>query len=90
MVRTRFALILYFCMVTHRAARHALSKAFLKLMNMVQILLMLELLFTQDYKVEDLFFGASSGSEPSHMEKISSLLAARCTTILLWALIGKF
>ena len=25
-----------------------------------------------------------------HMEKISSLLAARCTTILLWALIGKF
>ena len=27
---------------------------------------------------------------PSHMEKISSLLAARCTTILLWALIGKF
>ena len=25
-----------------------------------------------------------------HVEKISSLLAARCTTILLWALIGKF
>ena len=26
----------------------------------------------------------------NHMEKISSLVAARCTTILLWALIGKF
>ena len=32
---------------------------------MVQILLMLEVLFTQDSKVEDLFCGASSGSEPS-------------------------
>ena len=33
--------------------------------GMVQILLMLEVLFTQDSKVEDLFCGASSGSEPS-------------------------
>ena len=33
--------------------------------NMVQILLMLEVLFTQDSKVEYLFCGASSGSEPS-------------------------
>ena len=32
---------------------------------MVQILLMLEVLFTQDFKVEDLFCGASSRSEPS-------------------------
>ena len=32
---------------------------------MVQILLMLEVLFTQDSKVEDLFCGASSCSEPS-------------------------
>ena len=32
---------------------------------MVQILLMFEVLFTQDSKVEDLFCGASSGSEPS-------------------------
>ena len=32
---------------------------------MVQILLMLEVFFTQDSKVEDLFCGASSGSEPS-------------------------
>ena len=33
--------------------------------DMVQILLMLEVLFTQDSKVEDLFCGASNGSEPS-------------------------
>ena len=32
---------------------------------MVQILLMLEVLFTQDSKVEYLFCGASSGFEPS-------------------------
>ena len=33
--------------------------------DMVQILLMLEVLFLQDSKVEDLFSGASSGYEPS-------------------------
>ena len=33
--------------------------------DMVQILLTLEVLFTQDSKVEDLFCGASSGSDPS-------------------------
>ena len=33
--------------------------------DMVHILLMLEVLFTQDSKVEDLFYGASSGPEPS-------------------------
>ena len=33
--------------------------------DMVQILLMLEVLFTQDSKVGDLFFDASPGSEPS-------------------------
>ena len=33
--------------------------------GMVQIPLMLGVLFTQDFKVEDLFFSASSGSEPS-------------------------
>ena len=32
--------------------------------DMVQILLMLEVLFTQDSKAEDLFCGASPGSEP--------------------------
>ena len=33
--------------------------------DMVQILLMLEVLFPQDSKVENLFCGASSGSEAS-------------------------
>ena len=33
--------------------------------DMVQILLMLEIFFTQDSKIEDLFCGASFGSEPS-------------------------
>ena len=33
--------------------------------DMVQIMLMLEVLFTQDSKVEDIFCGASSGSKPS-------------------------
>ena len=47
-------------MVAHKAACHTLSKAFLKSMK---ILLML--LFTQDSKGEDLFCGASSCSEPS-------------------------
>ena len=32
---------------------------------MVQILLMLKVLFTKDSEVEDLFRGASPGSEPS-------------------------
>ena len=39
-------------------------KGFLEIYeNMVQILLMLEVLFTQDSEAEDLFCGASSGSE---------------------------
>ena len=33
--------------------------------DMVQIQLVLEVLFTQDAKVEDLFCGVSSSSEPS-------------------------
>ena len=33
--------------------------------DMVQILLVLGVLFTQDSEVEDLFCGVSSGSEPS-------------------------
>ena len=33
--------------------------------DMVQTLLMLDVLFTQDSKVEDLFCGASAGSDPS-------------------------
>ena len=39
--------------------------------DMVQILLVLEVLFTQDSEVEDLFCGASSGSEPSKVMSIS-------------------
>ena len=66
MVRTRFALILHFRMGAHKAACHTLSKAFFEIdEDMVQILLVLEVLFTQDSEVEDLFCGASSGSEPS-------------------------
>ena len=33
--------------------------------DIVQILLVLKVLFTQDSEVEDLFFGVSLGSEPS-------------------------
>ena len=41
-------------------------EGFLEINNdMVQLLLMLEVLFTQDSEVEDLFRGASSGSESS-------------------------
>ena len=55
MVRTRFALILYFRMVAHKAVSHILSKAFFKTNeDMVQILLVLEVLFTQDSEVEGL------------------------------------
>ena len=58
MVQTRFALILYFRMVAHKAACHTLSKAFFEIdEDMVQILLVLEVLFTQDSEVEDLFCG---------------------------------
>ena len=66
MVRTRIVLILYLREVAHKAACHTLSKAFFEINeDMVQILLMLEVVFTQDSKVEDLFCGASSDSEPS-------------------------
>ena len=42
--------------MAHKAACHTLSKAFFEISeDMVQILLMLEVLFTQDSKVEDLF-----------------------------------
>ena len=74
MVRTRFALILYFRMAAHKAACPTLSTAFFEINeDMVQILLMLEVLFTQDSKVEYLFCGASSGSEPSLFFSIFSL-----------------
>ena len=56
-------------MVAHKAACHTLSKAFFFFFeineDMVQILLMLEVFFTQDSKVKDLFCGVPSGSELS-------------------------
>ena len=65
-VRYRFALISYFRRVAHKAACHTLSKAFSWYMeDMVQILLILGVLFTQASTVEDLFCSASSGSGPS-------------------------
>ena len=66
MMRTRFALILYFRMVAHKPACHTLSKTFFYINeDMVQILMMLEVLFTQDSKVEDVFCGAPSSTESS-------------------------
>ena len=66
MTQTRFALILYFRMVARKAACRTLSNVFFEIYaDMVQILLMLKVLFTHDSMVEDLFCGASSGSEPS-------------------------
>ena len=49
--------------MAHKAACHTLSKAFFEINDdIVQILLMLEVLFTKDSKVEDMFCGASSDS----------------------------
>ena len=46
MVRTRFALILYFRMVAHKAACLTLSKVFFEINeDMIRILLMLEVLY---------------------------------------------
>ena len=66
MVSTRVALILYFRMVAHKGCMPYSVKGFIEINeDMVQLLLMLEVIFTQDSKFEDLFCGASSGSEPS-------------------------
>ena len=71
MVQTIVALILYFRLVAHKAACHTLSKVFYINEDMVQILPMLELLFAQDTKAEDLFCGVPSGSEPSLFPDLS-------------------
>ena len=64
MLPTRFAF--YFRKVAHKTACHTLSKAFLEINeDMVQILLMFKILFTQDAKVKDLFYVAPSSFEPS-------------------------
>ena len=60
MVRTRFTLILYFRMV----APYSVKGFFEINEDMVQIMLVLGVLFTQDSKFEDLFCGVPSGSEP--------------------------
>ena len=52
-------------MVAHKAACNTLSKLFLINEDMVQILLMSKVLFTQDSKVGDLFCGVPSDSKPS-------------------------
>ena len=65
MVRTRLALILHFRMVAHKVVSYSVKGCFEIIEVMVQILLMVDIHFTQDSKVEDLFCGASSNSEPS-------------------------
>ena len=57
-------------MVAHKAACHALSKGINE--DMVQNLLMLAVLFTQESEVENLFGGAPSHSEPSLFLAITS------------------
>ena len=67
-MHTRFELTLYFCMVAHKAACNAAAvKIFFESIykGIVQGLLMLEVLFTQNFKVEDLSCAALSSSEPS-------------------------
>ena len=51
--------------MAYKATCSTLSKAFLINEDIIQILLMLEVLFTKDSTIEDLFCGAPSGSEPS-------------------------
>ena len=49
MTRIRLALMLFFFMVAHSAACQTLSKAFLKIYeDMVEVLLVSEILFTED------------------------------------------
>ena len=52
------------------------TKGFFKINEgMVQISLMLEVLFTQNFKVEDLFCGAAFGSEPSLGPVVQSIVS---------------
>ena len=52
--------------MAHKAACYTMSDVFFQIYeDMVQILLMLKVLFTHDFEVEDLFCGTSPGSEPS-------------------------
>ena len=64
MVRTRFALIFTSAWWPLRLHAILCQRLFEIHEDMVQILLILAILFTQDSKIEDLFCGASSSSEP--------------------------
>ena len=57
--------MLYFLIVAYKASCHTLSKAILKLVyeDMAEILLMLQVLLTEDPETEYLFCNAPSGSE---------------------------
>ena len=65
MVRTRFALVLYFCMVAHKSGCYTLSKTFLKSMKTWNRFCCCRRYSIQGSEVEDMFCGASSGSKPS-------------------------
>ena len=58
MVRTRFALKLYFRMVAHKVACHTCQRLFYIHLRNGTDSVMSEILFTQDSKVEYLFCGA--------------------------------
>ena len=61
----RFAFILYFRMAVDKAALHTMLQFFKINNHIIQHLLMLEIPFTWDSKIEYLFCGAPSSSEPS-------------------------
>ena len=78
MVRTRFALILYFRMVAHKAACNTLSKAFFEINeDMVQILLMLEVLFL--LMLEVLFAQGAYCKRLSKQEKVVMHSRPQCS-----------
>ena len=63
MARMMLALMLYFLIVAHRASCDTLSKAVLKSMKTVEILLMLQVFLSEDPGIEYLFCGAPFCSE---------------------------
>ena len=61
--------------MAHQAACHTLSNAFYEIYeDMVQILLMLKVLFTQDSEEEDPICGASPGSKSEMTVGIEKML----------------
>ena len=85
MVRTRFALILYFRMVDHKAA---CQTRIIKIYeDMIQNLLMLKVFFTQDSKADDLFCGAPSGSEPASSLAIYEVIHIKRVLTTVWMLV---